>query len=255
MKELPLPKFINLKQLFQRWEQNSLDDFSDRIQSYILEGILSVYSGSVFYIPRENLTALEQESGNFPVHSGISLHKPMMLTSVMAIVENKGIDIFACNLGMDKEGFYALPVETQEGAKLSATPSLPWEQVVVNRMDLKKFEQKHLGIDHGLDLSEKDEVQPESTPEPANYLDKSIPNYLDESNPNYAPDLALAIEAWQAVNEGYGRKGDTFKNRAIYWLEESHNIGRKDRNKGFEKNNLEATAERIATIANPNRRK
>jgi len=77
---------------------------------------------------------------------------------------------------------------------------------------------------------------------------------LDDLNPNYAPDLGLAIEAWQAVNSGYGRKGDTFKNRVIYWLEENHDIGRKDKTKGIETNNLDAKANRIATITNPNRR-
>ncbi|WP_178861680.1 hypothetical protein [Thiomicrorhabdus cannonii] len=83
----------------------------------------------------------------------------------------------------------------------------------------------------------------------------SSPAYLDEDSPNYAPDLALAIQAWEAVNNGYGRAGDTFKNRVIYWLEENHGIGRKNKQYGTETNNLDSRASQIATVANPNRRK
>jgi len=78
--------------------------------------------------------------------------------------------------------------------------------------------------------------------------------YLDKNNPNYAPDLALAIQAWLAVNND-DRKNITFRNKVIHWLEENGYKGRKDKDKGMENNNLDATAERIATITNPSRKK
>lgn len=96
--------------------------------------------------------------------------------------------------------------------------------------------------------------------EPIKYQDtpQALPPYLDKTNPNYAHELALAITAWQAVNDMHDptKTSPTFRSRVAEWLENNGVKVRKDvSNPGYETNNLTSTASNIMAVTNPRRKK
>lgn len=97
------------------------------------------------------------------------------------------------------------------------------ENFVISKIDLQKFEQQHLGVNHEITL------------------DKA-PDYLDKSSIYYAEELDIAIQAHTAIfKDKYGNPHQSNSERIISWL-----------SKHFpEQSKSEAFLKRIRTIVLP----
>jgi len=97
------------------------------------------------------------------------------------------------------------------------------ENFVISKIDLQKFEQQHLGVNHEITL------------------DKA-PDYLDKSSIYYAEELDIAIQAHKAVfTERYGNLHQSPSDRVSSWLYKNYP----------EKSKRDAFVKRITTIVLP----
>ena len=74
----------------------------------------------------------------------------------------------------------------------------------------------------------------------------STPSYLEDTHPHYSPQIAAAIQAWEAIQDPELRKGKSVKGAATEWLETNYRALGLVHN--GERNNNAIT--RIATLVN-----
>jgi len=97
------------------------------------------------------------------------------------------------------------------------------DNFVISKIDLQKFEQRHLGVDHEITLD-------------------NTPEYLDKSSEFYAEELDIAIQAHKAIFvEKYGNQHQSNSSRISSWLSKNYP----------EKYKVDAFVKRITAIVLP----